>query len=388
MGTSWGMRKGVVSWALIQTAVLLWSFDAPLAAVLADRDALASTTFTQIVAQFNMLETASIDGEKWTAYTNENGALAWGTSYLLDAYLTMYETTRDRKYLDKFTMIADAVADRTDARRDLVDYKGRKRKGWGAVKYSQAGERVVWLVHTGMITYPLVRFALIVGQMPSLYPLIGNAAYLQRLSEAAVREFDDQWRYDPSHGVGYYVFEDSDLLKQLPGSEMPVPFNQQLAAGRTFIILWKLTGNPAYRLKAEGLARHFKEHLRRDSTGAFRWDYWYGKGLLHYNSTEDVSHGAIDVDFALLAGRESLVFTDDDLARFGAAFFRDTNVRDGKMLEPNDAVGRWLDLAEVECGVYHAVAPYLMGKKGAQHPQVLLGVAKLTKYVGKCAIRQ
>jgi rhamnogalacturonyl hydrolase YesR len=59
-----------------------------------------------------------------------------------------------------------------------------------------------------------------------------------------------------------------------------IPQNQQLAAGRMFIVLWKLTGNSAYRQKAEALARHFKSHLRVDPAGGYEWDYWYDRGKL------------------------------------------------------------------------------------------------------------
>lgn len=69
------------------------------------------------------------------------------------------------------------------------------------------------------------------------------------------------------------MFEDSEPLRKSAGPGTPVPFNQQLAAGQTFIVLWKLTGSSAYRQKVEGLARHFKSHLRVDSAGGYEWDY-------------------------------------------------------------------------------------------------------------------
>lgn len=63
------------------------------------------------------------------------------------------------------------------------------------------------------------------------------------------------------------------------------------------MVLWKLTGNRAYRQKVEDLTRHFKSHLRVDSVGAYEWDYRYGKGPRRYNDREDISHAAINVDF-------------------------------------------------------------------------------------------
>lgn len=370
----------VAPWAFV---ACIWISLAP--GIAASDQTLKNEGLARIVATFDALEEASVDAEEWKAYTNEDGALAWGTSYILEAYLDMYEATRDRKYLTKFITLAVAMVERTDDRRGLPDYKGRRRLGWGAVKYSRASERVVWLVHTGMITYPLLRLTMIVRETPTLTGLAETVRRFQNLTEQALHEFDGQWRYDSLARLGHYVYEDDEPHGDHVGTEMPVPFNQQLAAGRAFILLWKLTGDSAYRQRAEGLARHFKKHLREDSRGAYQWDYWYGKGLLRYKLLEDLSHGAIDVDFTVLAMRESLIFTRNDLARFVSAFFRDTNAHDGKMLEPNDAVGRWLELAEVECGVYRVVMPYLMSMTGTQHSQVLLGVAKLAKYAAICA---
>jgi len=364
--------------------MMLWS-SAGFASEKSGRDGtLRDEAFAKIVTKFDVLEAASVDVEKWKTFTNEHGGLAWDTSYALDAYLDMYQATRDWKYVQKFMILADALAERTDERRGLADYKGRRRVGWGAVKYSKAGERVVWLAHTGMIAYPLARFSLLVGERAASVGIVSKAARLRRLAEAALQEFDGQWRYDPVTGFGHYVYEDAEPIGYPGVTDMSVPFNQQLAAGRAFIILWKLTGNLAYLQKAEGLARHFKSHLRMDLAGGYEWDYRYGSGLARYGSREDISHGAIDVDFAVLAAQESLVFSRDDLAGFVLAFTRETRTSGGNMLDASDAAGRWLELTGTDCQVYRAVFPYLMGKVGTQHSQVLLGVAKLAKYVKRC----
>lgn len=97
--------------------------------------------------------------------------------------------------------------------------------------------------------------------------IVSNAACLRRLAEAALHEFDGQWRYDSFTGSGHYVFEDSDPMKASAGPETPVSFNGQLAAGRALIYLWKVTGYPSYRHKVEGLAWYFKKHLVLDFGG-------------------------------------------------------------------------------------------------------------------------
>jgi hypothetical protein len=82
------------------------------------------------------------------------------------------------------------------------------------------------------------------------------------------------------------------------------------------------------------MARLFKNNLTIDQkTGAYIWHYQWGKGLNGWTSSdnlsvnkpsyggykryEDVSHGAIDVDFAYKAYKAGIVFTEEDMIRFG-----------------------------------------------------------------------
>ncbi len=53
-------------------------------------DEIQCAPFSGITTSFDALDAVSVDLERWKTYTNENGALAWGTSYLLDAYLDMF----------------------------------------------------------------------------------------------------------------------------------------------------------------------------------------------------------------------------------------------------------------------------------------------------------
>jgi len=240
----------------------------------------ASVTLDQIVAKFNELESKSINLDRSKAHTNEEGDLAWGNSYAMNAYLYMYQATGDQRYLNKFLSLADALAQQTDASRGLTDYKGRSRVGWGSgARYSKNGERIVWLGHSAVIVYPLARFASMVKQTAGLSQFAEKARSYQQLAEAALHEFDNQWREGPNGG-GFYVFEKDEPQKRLPGgSEYPLPFNYELSAGRVCIVLWKLTGNSAYREKAEALAKTFKKNLTVGPDGAYQWHYWNDKGL-------------------------------------------------------------------------------------------------------------
>jgi hypothetical protein len=340
-----------------------------------------------LVAKFHELEAVSVDVPARQQYTNERGELAWATAYLLEAYLDLFEATGQRSYLERFGVLARAAVERTDAARDVTDYAGRRRVGWSATKYSRAGERIVWMVHSGMVTYPFTRFALLLSGHPALGDLTAFAGVLVSVSEAAVGEFDAEWRYDTRTRTGHYVYAPDEPHRDNVAPDMPVPFNQQLALGRTLIVLGEITGRPLYRERAEALARHFKRHLRV-TPGGYEWKYWYGKGLDRTAAEEDISHGAIDVDFAVGAMRAGLVFTRSDLEPFRLALFRQTAERAGMTDAARDAAGRWLALCEIDCRPYHLLWSHFAGKTGRQHPQVLLSVARMAKYAAICDLRR
>lgn len=341
-----------------------------------------------LIAKFDSLDTALNNGEGYSTYTNEAGTLAWAESYLLEAYLDIYGATSDMKYLNKFVRHANCIIENTDKNRNIPDYKGRVVDGWGATKYSSNNERVVWLVHSGMITYPLVRFALLVKK-DRLDQFQQQARSYVTVAKQAMAFFDPNWVYDSAKDNGYYQFEASEPhSNNTPDPPMPVPFNHQLAAGRTLLMLYNVTGELEYYRKAHWLAKHFRNYLIKESNGSYVWHYWYGKGYDRSKAVEDISHGAIDLDFAVLAYRNRVVFNRVDMTRFVQTYnskirkngqFADTV--DGKGKDKyKDALGRWLELSEFTSTTWKDFAGVVSSESVSKHPQVMLGIAKLIKY--------
>jgi hypothetical protein len=64
--------------------------------------------------------------------TNERGRLAWGASYVMFAFIRMYETYKDIRYLDRFIRDADLVLAGRDSERGVTDYRGLSLPGWQA----------------------------------------------------------------------------------------------------------------------------------------------------------------------------------------------------------------------------------------------------------------
>jgi|SRR5579862_18013 len=351
-------------------------------------------TLAHLVNRYDIIERQAVDLSQWKSHNNDSGSLAWNTSYLLNSYLGMYEVSSDHKYLDRFVTLADAILDVTDKKRGMADYKGRKQTGWGSVAYSGDRARVVWLAHSGMITYPLLRFALDVKQHSIHSTYSHNAESYVKVSEAALKEFDNEWRYDSDSQEGHYVFEkDQPDYQSSAGAEVPVPFNMQLAAGRSFIVLWKLTHKTAYFAKARALAKHFKDHVQVDESGAYMWTYWYDRALSRSASSEDASHGAIDVDFAVLAAQNGIIFDKSDLNRFLGSFNERLALdrrESGGHLAATQAkqdpypLARWLPLLQASCTGVNDLADEVMDDTGHADPLHLIALSQLAKYWQAC----
>ena len=357
-----------------------------------------------LISKFNVLDNSINAGEGYSNATNENGTLAWAQSYLLEAYLDMYEATGDKRYIEKFVSQANRVIKNTDVERGIQDYKGRLRTGWSSTKYSKNKEPMIHITHSGMILYPLVKFCFLVRQNTKLSEYKNFLETYINFVEKAVSEFDNQWRFDPETKGGSYWFEGDEPLST--DLKAPMPFNGPLAMGRVLIMLYSLTKKDIYYNKVTALALYFKNNLIETNDGYYIWGY--RPNLKKYPQIEDISHGAIDVDFAILAYKNGIVFYKSDIEKFSktllnskekakrfafSKFVDGTDDREDKPYSnaPGDitkfAVGRWLELSEWNCDVYKVVYNYLVqiikdSKK--EHPAVLLGIAKLTKYYEEC----
>lgn len=74
---------------------------------------------------------------------NETGGLAWGNSYLMEAYVAMYGATGDTAYLDRLVTTADAALSKRDSETGARDYQGLSHPGWTAGAHYSIGEIVL-----------------------------------------------------------------------------------------------------------------------------------------------------------------------------------------------------------------------------------------------------
>jgi hypothetical protein len=294
-----------------------------------------------------------------TARAADGATIAWGRSYALMAYVAMFRATGDTVYLERLLDEGRAIAALRDDRRKppLVDaFRGRAMPAWSTGRYS-GGKRRTWAVHTGMITAPVLE---------GLWLSKERDARLLKDMREAVDAHADEWR-DGKEGEGHLG---------------PLPYNQQNALGRSYVWLYRLTGEEEYRRRAKALLRYFKNRLRRDG-GAYVWSYSGDAGF------EDVSHAAINVDFACLGASCGWVFDARDRKRLRATLL-DRVMKAG---DPADTVGggdaggrygrqvgRWLALAEGDAEVWNRVRGYFERHRPTTRASDLLVLAQLLRY--------
>jgi len=200
----------------------------------------------------------------------------------------------------------------------VLAVKGQPQPGDRFIVKTQAPKPMEYVVHDGIVLTPIALFCAAVHDDTSLAPTYREAAkrYLQIMETQLLPKWEPYWR-DLPDGSGLYIAQ-NDPAQRFP--EASLPHNQYLALGRTFIALYRITGNARYRERAQRMARFFKRNLRLVGEH-YEWNYWDYAGSWDTDAramahVEDTSHGAIDVGFALDAYDASIVFDRQDLERF------------------------------------------------------------------------
>jgi hypothetical protein len=247
--------------------------------------------------------------------TNENGGLAWGLSYRMWSLNEMYRATGERKYLEANLRCIRATMAARDDKTGAELWTGAVAPAWSSGKYAQRG-RAVFAVHTGIIVYPILDWALLAA---------GEGEWADE-REAIVREalesiafHDRQWREGPEDGAGHYVGVDQEDI--LEGK--PLPGNRLSAMGLAHWAAYKLTEDEAQRARAVALGNYIRNRLTGAPDGAYYWGYWLEEEPVTAPASredvkgEDTSHAGLTLAFPLLLGMEGVVFDAEDMRRFG-----------------------------------------------------------------------
>ncbi|KUK52380.1 MAG: hypothetical protein XD78_2007, partial [Desulfotomaculum sp. 46_296] len=246
----------------------------------------------------------------WEYYKTrvDDSLIAWDESYLLRAYLFMYESTGDKHYLDEFTEHADTFLTRRDSVRGVKDYRGLSLPAWRSGKYTGYKQYIIYAVQTGLTITPLALFASDVKKDPSLSAYQTKADKYLAAAKAAIDVHDmrDKPQY---YDVNCRWYEEGNTM------HLDRPINMNLAMGSAMLAVYQATGDSAYLTKATKIANYFKQYLILNaSTNSYKWNYYpddnqYGKVV------EDMDHSLYDIEFVRLA-YQSGIFSSTDMERF------------------------------------------------------------------------
>jgi len=303
------------------------------------------------------------DGDWYRDRNNETATLAWGESYVMMSLAAMFRATGSPVYLERLAWHLDGVLANRDDRRGVSDYRGVSAACWQNKHYQPSEQPYCYVVHSGMIGYPMAEFVRLVRgaglekEVAWDGSTLGDKAdgYLTAAKEV-VAAHEDQWR-----DAGYYVFRPDASFLTYAGKDLPL--NQSNAMGRMLLSLHDVTSDPTYLDKATKLAQRFKAQITTGAGGEYLWNYW---GEAYTSPGEDISHAALNVDFAAMAAEHGVVFTDADLLGFARTFMGPVYVDDRTLSNfvgggaTNDSsyraqCGRWLRLTRARTGVYAAV---------------------------------
>jgi len=332
-------------------------------------------------------------GNGYKTSTNATGTLAWGESYIMMAYASMFRATGEPAYLVQLADHALNVLARRDSVLGLKDYAGKSRPCWQSTKYSTGSEPFCWVVHSGMITYPMADLVRLVDTHPALgaTPVPAFSTTLAAAAQSVLAEVEKtiathefEWRTGPASGEGYYLGDPAATFTSVAGKALPL--NQMTALGQTLAVLAVQTKKPEHQAKVKGLCAYLRNRMTV-SGATLAWTDWgdawsQGKG-------EDISHAGINVELAALCHAQGLSFTAQDMGRLGRTLFEKVHVDVNTVADLVDggggtntykpAVGRWLALAPFEARAW-PIAANMFRKITAYGGGELLGLAALAEH--------
>jgi MYXO-CTERM domain-containing protein len=302
-------------------------------------------------------------GDWYMGVDNETAQLAWGESYVLWSLMAMARSTDHPMYVDRMARHLDALLQQRDDARGVADYRGISGACWRNTSYQDKGEPYCYAVHSGMLVYPMADLAAFIAGWRHRDALAYDGASFAAKAEvyraaaiATAAYHDDEW-----NDAGYYVFRASAKFLEHAGKDQPL--NQSNAMGLALLALHDLTGEAVYLERATALAKRMRGMMTASPAGGLVWNYWGGP---YAAPGEDISHAALNVEFAVQAAARGVVFTEVDLDALATTFLEHVYVDDKTFADHvgggavnsdgyRAQIGRWLPLTARRGAVYAAI---------------------------------
>jgi hypothetical protein len=253
-------------------------------------------------------------------YKGYGPTLAWSASYHLMALAGLYEVTGDTEYLEEALALIEAAFTRRDSdlaakypQHSYVDYfKHRPLRSWGKFRPECGNSYMALICNVGMPLYGMARCVRLIREGgEATAPYLQRANALVPMMEAAIAEFDVDWREGPAEGMGYYVMTHYQVA----------PNNISNSVGRALFALYDITDKPEYLIRATKLATFFKSKLTHVEDGDYyQWAYEQHTPDGPPGTGEDISHAAINAHFMYVAWEHGAAFDDTDMQRLASTF--------------------------------------------------------------------
>ncbi|MEU8221279.1 hypothetical protein [Kribbella sp. NPDC048915] len=235
-----------------------------------------------------------------------------------------------------------------------------------------ASQYYVFAVHTGMVAFPLARYARMVLQSPKLRRGKRQkfAQDVLEAAKAAVEFHDPEWVSRPD-GTGDYVWPKG---APIPFDGTIQPYNQSQGIGQVLVELYRATKQSKYKTRVVQMLKAYEPALKLTGD-AYSWTYWppyselyagYTKdaGLSEYTPSypasrqiEDISHAAISVEFVHAAHDAGIsAGPATDIQRFTKTFTQNLIRSEIEVWYRVDGTGDAVPANAVQCARWGAYA--------------------------------
>jgi len=298
------------------------------------------------------------NGSGYSKFNNRKGILANNEPAIINAYLRMYEATKDVKYLRKAVVHGDRILSHRDDIAGYTNYRGLSAPVWSDAnpKYARDGKAYPFVLESGLLIKPLAYFATLVRnedclhkiKMPDGRMFISIAGNYIVKARETVRYHDESWRIDSINGrpTGFYIIpDDADFVVGIEPRK-PVPTNFHTAMGSALLSLYMATRSPSYKKRADRLGYFFLDELKYKPNDYSIFNYWpmmtyYPSGyVIGSLKADDISHAALSMEFVRLYYENSLgIFYRTDIRRLANTFLSNLYRRNGSFAHRVDGSG-------------------------------------------------
>ncbi|MCA9427663.1 MAG: hypothetical protein KC994_21465, partial [Candidatus Omnitrophica bacterium] len=171
----------------------------------------------------------------------------WSMDYWMISMNEAYHATGDPYYLRENLRCIRAVLDYRDDQRGATLYNGAIAPVWGTDIYSGGTGRRYYTGHSGMVTFPMLEFLLLVQNETDLLADLGDEYdEILNLVHETLDYHSRDWNEGPEPDEGHFFnHPDSEYRSQY--QNQPQPANLQCAMGRALWMSWKVSGDTTHR---------------------------------------------------------------------------------------------------------------------------------------------